>query len=105
RSRLFVLGLAAFCLAATGDARALDYPTRPVHWIVPYPPGGSTDILARIIGGYLSEHMGQQFVIENRPGGGNNIGTEAVAPAAPGGHTPIPCNPADGITTPLNPKL
>src|SRR5262249_39413647 len=105
RSRLFVLGLAAFCLAATGDARALDYPTRPVHWIVPYPPGGSTDILARIIGGYLSEHMGQQFVIENRPGGGNNIGTEAVAHAAPDGYTLILVNPAHGINATLYPKL
>src|SRR5207237_4262712 len=65
----------------------------------------STDILARIIGGYLSEHLGQQFVIENRPGGGNNIGTEAVVRAAPDGYTLLLVNPAHGINATLYPKL
>jgi tripartite-type tricarboxylate transporter receptor subunit TctC len=103
--RLLVLYLAALGLAGVGQAFAADYPTRPVHWIVPYPPGGSTDILARIIGGYLSEHLGQQFVIENRPGGGNNIGTEAVVRAAPDGYTVLLVNPAHGINATLYPKL
>jgi tripartite-type tricarboxylate transporter receptor subunit TctC len=63
------------------------YPSRPVRWIVPFPPGGGTDILARLIGQWLSERLGQQFVIDNRPGGGSNIGTEAVVHAPPDGYT------------------
>ena len=69
--------VAAFSLMA-GPALAAGYPDRPVHWIVPYPPGGTTDLLARLIGQYLSEHLGQTFVIENLPGARANIGTEAV---------------------------
>jgi tripartite-type tricarboxylate transporter receptor subunit TctC len=103
--RLLVLYLMGLWLGGLGEAFALDYPTRPVRWIVPYPAGGSTDILARIIGGYLSEHLGQQFVIENRPGGGNNIGTEAVVRAAPDGYTVLLVNPAHGINATLYPKL
>ena len=61
-----------------GTASALDYPTRPVRWIVTYPPGGGTDITARIMAQWLSERLGQQFIIENKPGAGNNIGTEAA---------------------------
>jgi len=107
RSRLarLILIVAAFWLADFGAAKAADYPTRPVRWIVPYPAGGSTDILARIIGQHLSEHLGQQFVIENRPGGGNNIGTEAVVNAQPDGYTLLLVNPAHGINATLYPKL
>jgi tripartite-type tricarboxylate transporter receptor subunit TctC len=101
----FVLVLGALCLAGVGQALALDYPTRPVRWIVPYPAGGTTDILARIIGQSLSERLGQQFVIENRPGGGNNIGTEAVVHAPPDGYTLLLVNPAHGINATLYPKL
>ena len=101
----FFLIVAALLCAGFGGAQAADYPTRPVRWIVPYPAGGSTDILARIIGQYLSEHMGQQFVIENRPGGGNNIGTEAVVNAQPDGYTVLLVNPAHGINATLYPKL
>jgi tripartite-type tricarboxylate transporter receptor subunit TctC len=100
-----VLAFTLFWLAGIGGAAALDYPTRPVRWIVPYPAGGSTDILARILGQYLSEKMGQQFVIENRPGGGNNIGTDAVVHAAPDGYTVLLVNPAHGINATLYPKL
>ncbi|AMN42802.1 Bug family tripartite tricarboxylate transporter substrate binding protein [Rhodoplanes sp. Z2-YC6860] len=63
------------------------YPSRPVHWIVPFPPGGGTDILSRLIGQWLSERLGQQFVIDNRPGAGSNIGTEAAVHASPDGYT------------------
>jgi tripartite-type tricarboxylate transporter receptor subunit TctC len=101
----FVLVLGALWLAGIGQAVAVDYPTRPVRWIVPYPAGGTTDILARIIGQSLSERLGQQFVIENRPGGGNNIGTEAVVHAPPDGYTLLLVNPAHGINATLYPKL
>jgi tripartite-type tricarboxylate transporter receptor subunit TctC len=68
-------------------ARAQTYPSRPVRLIVPFGPAGATDITARLIGQWLSERLGQQFVIENRPGAGSNVGTEAVVRAAPDGYT------------------
>jgi len=100
-------GLAlAFCaLVGVSDARAANYPTRPVHVIVGYPAGGSTDICARIFGQWLSERLGQQFIIENRPGAGNNIGTDAVAKAAPDGYTILLVNPANTINASLYKKL
>ena len=78
-------GAAALTPPRTGSAQT--YPSRPVRWIVPYPPGGATDIPARLIGQYLSERLGQQFVIENRSGAGANIGTEAVVRSPPDGYT------------------
>jgi len=68
-------------------ARAQAYPTRPVRIIAPTGPAGAPDILARLIAPWLSERLGQQFVVENRPGSGNNIGTEAVVRAPPDGYT------------------
>ncbi len=73
--------------AAPRIARAQAYPARPVHLIVPVAPGGALDILARLIGQWLTDHMGQTFVIENRPGAGTNIGVDVVAHAAPDGYT------------------
>jgi tripartite-type tricarboxylate transporter receptor subunit TctC len=92
-------------LAAAPAASALDYPTHPVRIIVSYPAGGSTDITARLIGSWLSERLGQQFIIENRPGGGNNIGTEAAIRSAPDGYTLLLVNPANAINTSLYKKL
>ena len=86
---------------ALGPARAVDYPTRPVHIVVGYPAGGSTDILARLMGQFLAERLGQQFVIDNKPGAGNNIATELVANAAPDGYTLLLVNPANGINATL----
>jgi tripartite-type tricarboxylate transporter receptor subunit TctC len=86
-------------------AKAADYPVRPVKWIVPYPPGGTTDVLARIVAQWLTEKMGQQFIVENKPGAGNNIGTEAVVNAAPDGYTMLLVNPAHGINASLYKKL
>jgi len=68
-------------------ASALDYPSRPVRWIVGFAPGGGNDIVARLMGQWLSERLGQQFVIENRPGAGTNIATEVVVNAPPDGYT------------------
>jgi tripartite-type tricarboxylate transporter receptor subunit TctC len=89
-SRRRFLGLAAGAAALpviSRTARAQAYPTRPVHLIVAAPPGGVVDLYARLIGQLLSERLGQPFVIENRPGAGGNLGTEAVVRAAPDGYT------------------
>jgi tripartite-type tricarboxylate transporter receptor subunit TctC len=89
-SRRNVLRLAVVALgisARVRTARAQTYPTRPVRWIVPFPAGGPSDILARLIGQALSERLGQPFVIENHPGASGNVGTQAVVRAAPDGHT------------------
>src|SRR5436190_7930906 len=98
--RVLALSLIA-TFAAAGPAFAVDYPVHAVKWIVPYPPGGTTDVLARIIAQWLSEKMGQAFVIENKPGGGNNIGVEAVVTAPPDGYTMLLVNPANGINATL----
>src|ERR1700720_3357027 len=96
---------AAALLGAAAPAAALDYPTRPAHWIVAYPPGGTTDIIARLIGDALGRRLGQQFIIENRPGAGNNIGAEAVARAEPDGYTVLLVNPANAINATLYKRL
>src|SRR5438874_12586408 len=77
------LALPAFPRAGAAQA----YPNRPVRLIVPFGPGGGTDVAGRLIGQWLSERLGQQFVIENRPGAGSNLGTEAVVRANPDGYT------------------
>ena len=93
--------LAALALGGIAPAAALDYPTRPVHILVGYPAGGSTDILARLMGQFLGERLGQQFVIDNRAGAGNNIATELVTKAPPDGYTLLLVNPANGINATL----
>jgi tripartite-type tricarboxylate transporter receptor subunit TctC len=105
RSALGLLALAAVVAAPIGSAMALDYPTRPVRWVVGYPPGGATDIIARLIGQRLQEKLGQPFVIENKPGAGNNIATESVVNAAPDGYTLLLVNPANYINTSLYANL
>ena len=100
-----LLAVLALALGTAAPAVAAGYPARTVHFIVPYPPGGTTDVLARIIGQWLSEKMGQQFVIENKAGGGNNIGTEYVVHAAPDGYTMLLVNPANGINATLYKNL
>ena len=81
------LALALPALLVTGHAAAQDYPNRAVKLIVGMPPGGATDIMARIIGEKLSQSMGQSFVVDNRAGAGGIIGTDVVAKAAPDGYT------------------
>src|SRR5258708_40294787 len=102
------LQLALATAAASGfsyAASALDYPTRPVRLIVPVAPGGGADITARLIGQWLSERLGQQFIVENRPGGGTNIGTEAVAHASADGYTLLLVNLTHAINATLYEKL
>ena len=103
-ARLLALCLLAMTAAAP-PAIAADYPTRPVTWVVPYPPAGTTDVLARIVAQWLTEHMGQSFVIENKPGGGNNIGVQYVVNAPPDGYTMLLVNPANGINATLYKNL
>ena len=81
RKFLHLAAGAAALPAVSRIAVAQAYPSRPVRMIVPFGPGGGTDIVARLIGQWLSERLGQQFVIENRPGAGGNLGTEAVVRA------------------------
>ena len=86
-------------------ACAHTYPSRPVKIIVPFAPAGSTDIVARLMGQWLSERLGQQFVVENRPGAGTNIGTEAVVTAPADGYTLLLAGPANVISMTLYDKL
>jgi tripartite-type tricarboxylate transporter receptor subunit TctC len=107
-SKLLTRLVAAALLSALGcigAASAADYPVRPIKWIVPYPPAGTTDVLARIVAQWLSENIGQQVIVENKPGAGNNIGTEAVVNSPPDGYTMLLVNPANGINASLYKKL
>jgi len=97
--------LAIVSLLALAGTAAAEYPTKPVKWVVPYPPGGTTDVLARLTAQWLSEKLGQQFIIENKPGGGNNIGTDYVIKSAPDGYTMLLVNPANGINATLYKNL
>jgi tripartite-type tricarboxylate transporter receptor subunit TctC len=105
RKFLHLAAGAAALPAVSRVARAQAYPTRPVRLIVPIAPGGATDILARLIGQWLSERLGQQFVIDNRPGGGSNIGTEAVVRAPPDGYTLLLVNAANAVNATLYDNL
>jgi tripartite-type tricarboxylate transporter receptor subunit TctC len=87
RQFLHLAAGAAALTAFSRFARAQTYPARPVRWIVPYPPGGLSDIVARLMAQWLSERFGQPFVIENRPGAAGNIGTEAVVRAPADGYS------------------
>src|SRR5262245_17540170 len=78
---------AAAVPAVSQIATAQTYPSRPVRWIVGFPPGGTTDILARLMAQWLSERLGQQFIIENRPGAGTNIALQAAVNSQPDGYT------------------
>lgn len=86
-------------------ARAQTYPTRPVRWVVGFPPGGTTDIIARLVGQWLSERLGQPVIIENRPGAGSNIATEAVAHSPADGYTLLLVGPPHAINATLYDRL
>ena len=105
RKFLHLAAGAAALPAVSRVARAQAYPTRPVRIIVPFAPAGSADIVARLIGQWLSERLGQPFVIENRPGAGTNIGTEAVVRAPADGYTLLLVGSSSAINATLYDKL
>jgi tripartite-type tricarboxylate transporter receptor subunit TctC len=105
RNFLHLAAAAAALPAVSRFVWAQAYPTRPVRLIAPFAPGGSSDIIARLMGQWLSERLGQQFVIDNRPGGGGNIGTEAVVRASPDGYTLLLVGSYNAVNATLYAKL
>jgi tripartite-type tricarboxylate transporter receptor subunit TctC len=106
RRRFLLLAACATALPALPRiARAQAYPTRPVRLIVPLAAGGATDIVARLMGQWLSERLGQPFVIDNRPGAGGNLGTETVVNARPDGYTILMTSTTNAINATLYDKL
>lgn len=105
RDALRLMAGAVFVPALCHTAKAQDYPSRPVHIIVPFPAGGTGDTVARLLGQALSERLGQSFIVENRPGGAANIATEAVVRAAPDGYTLLLTTPSNSINATLYKKL
>ena len=105
RQFLHLAASAAALPAVSRMARAQAYPSRPVRMIVPFGSAGASDIVARVMGQWLSERLGQQFVIENRPGAGGNLGTEAVVRAPPDGYTLVMVGQPNAINATLYDKL
>jgi tripartite-type tricarboxylate transporter receptor subunit TctC len=105
RTVLHLAAGAAALPAMPRIARAQPYPSRPVRIVVGFPAGGTSDIVARVLGQWLAERVGQQFVVENRPGAGSNLATEAVARATPDGYTLLLIGGANTINATLFDKL
>src|SRR5262245_7637116 len=105
RTFLYLAAGAAALPAVSRIALAQTYPTRPVRIVVGFPPGGTQDIVARLMGQWLQERLGQPFVIENRPGAGSNLATEAVVNAPPDGYTLLVVGPPNAINATLYEKL
>jgi len=105
RKLLHAAAGAAVVPAVARVASASDYPARPVHLIIGYPPGGSADMTARLTGQWLSERLGQQFIVESRPGAATNIATESVVRASPDGDTLLLAAPANATNVALFAQL
>jgi tripartite-type tricarboxylate transporter receptor subunit TctC len=105
RQFLQLAGTAAALPAVSRIAWGQTYPSRPVRIVVGAPPGGGTDILARLMGQWLSERLGQPFVVENRPGAASNLATEAVVRATPDGYTLLMVVPSNAINATLYERL
>lgn len=105
RRTLLQGALASACVGLGLPTRAAQFPERPLQWIVPYPPGGATDSVARAVAVSMSEQLGQPVVIVNRPGGATNIGTEAAIKAAPDGYTLLLAVPPLVVNPALYPQL
>ena len=106
RRRFLQLAAGAAMLPSTARLGwAEGYPTRPIRWVVGFPPGGSTDIVARIIAPWLSERLGQQVIVENKPGAGTNLAAQAVVNAPPDGHTLLFVTPVNAINATLYGRL
>jgi tripartite-type tricarboxylate transporter receptor subunit TctC len=101
-----VLGITLLSSCVLGFAQGeADYPNRPIRWIVGYPPGGTTDLLARLMAQWLSQRLGQQVIVDNKAGAGNNIGTEFAIKSPPDGYTIFLVNPANAINASLYKNL
>ena len=98
-------GMLLILAMAVSPAAAQPFPSKPIKFVVPYPPGGVVDIIARAIGDRMTQNVGQPVVVENRAGAASNIGTEAVARSAPDGYTLIVASPAHTVNISLYPKL
>jgi tripartite-type tricarboxylate transporter receptor subunit TctC len=106
--------IAAVCVACLGlfafSAHAETWPNRPIHWIVPYPPGGGTDVVARVLAAHIEKSLGQPVIVENKPGGSTVVGTAALATAAPDGYTfgmvfdSLAINEVLGVKTSYDPR-
>jgi len=105
RKFLHLAAGAAALSAVSRIARAQAYPSRPVRLIAPFPPGGSVDLTARLVAQWLTDRLGQPFIVENRPGAGGNIGSEAAAKAPPDGYTILLYSAANAISATLYDKL
>jgi tripartite-type tricarboxylate transporter receptor subunit TctC len=105
RRFLQIAGAAAATPALAGRALALDYPVRPLRWIVGFPPGGGTDIVVRIIAQWLSERLGQSVVIDNRPGASTNISIQAAAASPPDGYTLVSVTASTALNVSLYENL
>jgi tripartite-type tricarboxylate transporter receptor subunit TctC len=105
RRQLFSFAVSAAALSAPNTPRAATYPSRPIHIVIGFPPGGGSDILGRLIGQWLSVCLGQPVIVENRPGAGTNTATEAVVRATPDGYTLLMFSTSTFINTSLYDRL